>query len=55
MNRKQTSTRIAELAAQTLNDPKASKKSKALAGSALAQARAHGRRKVAPQAPSARA
>ena len=39
VNRKQTSTRIAELAAKTLGDPKASRKNKALAGSALAQAR----------------
>lgn len=37
-NRKQTSARIAELAARTLANPKASKKDKALAGSALAQA-----------------
>jgi len=37
-NPKQTSPRIAELAARTLANPKASKKDKALAGSALAQA-----------------
>ena len=36
-SRKQTSPRIAELAAKTLGDERASKKSKALAGSALAQ------------------
>jgi hypothetical protein len=39
MNRKQTSARIAKLAAQTLGDPRSAKKNKALAGSALAQAR----------------
>jgi hypothetical protein len=39
VNRKQTSTRIAKLAAKTLGDPHVSKKDKALAGSALAQAR----------------
>ncbi len=38
-NRKQTSTRIAELAGKTLGDPQSSKRNKALAGSALAQAR----------------
>ena len=37
-NRKQTSPRIAALAARILADPQASKKNKALAGSALAQA-----------------
>jgi len=37
-NRKQTSTRVAALAAKTLGDPRSSKKTKALAGSALAQA-----------------
>lgn len=37
-NRKQTSERIAELAARRLADPKTSKREKSLAGSALAQA-----------------
>ena len=36
-NRKHTSQRIAALAAKTLGNPRASKKSRALAGSALAQ------------------
>ena len=50
-NRKQTSARIAELAAKTLRDPKAKKRDKALAGSALAQARAP--RKATPRARTA--
>jgi len=37
-NRKQTSNRIAALAAKALGDPGASRRTKALAGSALAQA-----------------
>jgi hypothetical protein len=37
-DRKQTSKRIATLAANTLADARASKRSKSLAGSALAQA-----------------
>jgi hypothetical protein len=40
VNRKQTSPRIAELASKILRNPKASKQNKALAGSALVQARA---------------
>jgi hypothetical protein len=44
-NRKQTSQRIAGLAGKTLGDPRASKQSKALAGSALAQAGSHSRSK----------
>lgn len=36
-NRKQTSKRLAELAARTLRDPRASRRSKSLAASALAQ------------------
>ncbi len=36
-NRKQTSERIAELAARALTDPKSSKRDNALAGSALSQ------------------
>jgi hypothetical protein len=39
-NRKHTSRAIAELASKTLRDPKASKRGKSLAGSALAQAKA---------------
>ena len=45
MNPRQTSARIAELASKTLRDPKASKRDKALAGSALAQTKAPQRRK----------
>lgn len=37
-NAKQTSSSITRLAAQTLANPRASQRSKALAGSALAQA-----------------
>lgn len=37
-NAKQTSPSITRLAAKTLSNPKASQRSKALAGSALAQA-----------------
>ena len=36
-NRKQTSKRLAELAVRTLRDPRASRPSKSLAASALAQ------------------
>jgi hypothetical protein len=46
-NRKQTSPRLAELAGKTLGDPRASQKSKALAGSALAQTRKAARSKQA--------
>ena len=53
VNRKQTSPRIAELAAKLLGDPKASKKNEALAGSALAQARKVSRSKRHPQAATA--
>jgi hypothetical protein len=52
-NRKQTSERITELAAKTLGDPRASKKSKALAGSALAQARSTSRSKHKARAAAA--
>ena len=37
VNRKQTSTHIVELASDILRDPKAKKRDKALAGSALAR------------------
>lgn len=53
MNRKQTSSRIAELAAKTLGDPQSSKKNKALAGSALAQARKAARSKQGSRAATA--
>lgn len=39
-NRKQTSDKVAKLAAKVLADPRASKVNKALAGSALAQTQA---------------
>jgi hypothetical protein len=45
MNPRQTSARIAELASKTLRDPKASKRDKALAGSALAQTKTPQRRR----------
>ncbi len=38
-NKKQTSDEIAKVAAKALKDPKSTKKNKAIAGSALAQAR----------------
>jgi len=44
-NKKQTSTRVAKVAAAVLADPKSSKKDKELAGSALAQARRAGGKK----------
>lgn len=43
-NKKQTSTRVASLAARTLADPHKSKVSKKLAGSALAQAKSERRK-----------
>jgi hypothetical protein len=49
-NRKQTSQRIAALAAKTLGDPRASQKSKALAGAALAPAHTPARSKQAAAA-----
>ena len=53
VNHKHTSPRIAELAAKTLCNPKASKRDKALAGSALAQAGKAARTKAPARAAAA--